>query len=308
MKVLKLVRRLQEYGSVWNTTLEEIIAELKEKDKSKFRSKNIERTALGLSGYGAVIFSELFNEGIDNTAALVNSSISYLCGIIDDEIDNKRLGKGEALTHLDNFEKFLKTGEGFEVLHPFRNFIIKHFPEAHWPRLLDKLTKHKDAVIREVCSRSYDTLKMSRIEIGTSYGEYVAEIISAFSKKPLTSEEIQVLRLHSAGAILLDGVADYYQDKGGGRTTHLSLASDNLRGSFLPKVMYDEVCEAERYFAEARDLVNPEKRKNYEGITNLTKIFYGVSFFKKTLRYLLNSLPLQNHELEKENLLLEQGR
>ena len=222
-----------------------------------------------------------------DSGALVNSTIVYLCGLIDDDIDNKITWDEDAIEYLHAFEDFLRAGNGFNSLAPFRDFVIKQFPEDGWMSLLEKLSAHKDAVIKEIEADSYEHLKRARVQIGTTYGEMVAEIISYVSQDPLSSREVEALRLYSAGCTLLDNIADYYQDKLAKTPTHISLALEKEGANFFI-AMAKEIFEANGYLVEARNLVDPKKREQYDDMVNLTKMFYGISFFKKASQYFLD--------------------
>ncbi|MFA5797816.1 MAG: sugar transferase [Candidatus Woesearchaeota archaeon] len=289
MSLCSIVQSVGKYQPVWNTHLESMIASSTDADKFHFRFKNNERPGLGCAGYGTALFSELFTRKVPLIANIINSTLVYICGTIDDTIDNRRTNKKENSVYLESFDHFLKTGENFESLHPFREFLVNNFPKHRWEQLLEKLTAHKDAAINELYAKTYQDLKESRVQIGSTYGVCVAEIISAFADIPLSLTEIKILKDYSIGCTLLDSIADYYDDKLAKRPTPISLMlSGNLKKNFT--VIRQEIADVNTYFAEARTAVDTLKKEHYDSMITLTKIFYGLDFAKKLAAYLLDPL------------------
>ena len=275
------------YGSVWNNTLEQIIRNSDPRDRFNFLALNKERKGLGASGYGSILFSDLFDVSIPLNAALINSSLVYLCGIIDDDIDRPEVEESEAVEILNDFEDFLETGNGFSNLQPFRDFIIERYPQDDWKNLIGRLSDHKEAVIEEVMASSLEELKAARIRIGETYGHLVATIISAFAERNLTEQEREVLEAYSAGCTLMDDVADFFQDR---RLKQKNPIEEGIKsGNETIRSLMDGWNEATIFFERGSESVKNKQRSDYNSIVTLTKLFYGSSLVKKFVASMLDS-------------------
>jgi hypothetical protein len=287
MSLLSILNQVKTYRAEWNKEVEIIIKDSSEKDKEIIKTKNLDRPSLSIAGLGIILFSDLFNYKINKKSAFITSTLVFLMGNIDDIIDAPEFKKSEKKAYLDSSDDFLRTGKGFEIFIPFRNYFIDNFPKKHLHNLFDVLSQYKEEVINETRAESIKDLKNSRIKIGQFNGDFYSEVISAFLDKSITPDERKILRLYSIACTLLDDISDYYEDKKEEKQTFFSLTIKD-RNKSLFTLISDELSDINKYFNVSKKLIDPSKMQDYCDLITLTKTGYVFNFSKKLFSHYLN--------------------
>lgn len=284
MSLFGIGLEVRRYWDRWTDTLETLTSGLDKDTQLFLRNKNKERPGLGAVGYGAELFARLFNIGIDEKAALANSAIVFMCGCIDDVIDQTPIKNQEAEEQLNNAYNFLVSGEGFDNLQIFRRYLESVIPKNQLEQVLQTLHAYKEAAIEELHASTYRGIHDARVRIGSTHSDVVGTLIGIFGERELSESERTVLKHYSIGGTLLDSAADYYQDRHYGEETLIDYTMRE-KGQNRREALAHAFAEACENFAFASSFLNEGQQELYKDITSIAKIFYCMTFLRKGLKY-----------------------